>query len=77
MRMCTNNELECPHEERRLRSRVVLIFPDRACYMRLMTALAMEQSEDRLSGHHYLDMKVLEEELIEIRASLPMKSVPA
>jgi hypothetical protein len=45
--------------------------------MRLMTALAMEQSEDRLSGHHYLDMKVLEEEPIEIRASLPMKSVPA
>jgi len=37
----------------------------------------MEQSEDWLTGHRYLGMKMLEEEPIEIRASLPMESIPA
>jgi transposase-like protein len=76
-RLRTTNGLERYHEEHRRRSRVVRIFPNRASCLRLSSALAMEQSEDWLTGHRYLNMKVLEEEPIEIRASLPMESVSA
>jgi putative transposase len=61
-RMRTTNGLERYHEKRRRRSRVIRIFPNRASCIRLSSALAMEQSEDRLTGHRYLNMKVLEEE---------------
>jgi putative transposase len=77
MRMRTTNGLERFHEELRRRSRVVRIFPNRASCLRLMMALAMEQSEDWLTGHRYLDMKVAEDEPIEIKASLFKEKVPA
>jgi len=60
-RMRTNNGLERFHEEIRRRTRVVRIFPNRMSCLRLCTALSMEQSEDWLTGHRYLDMDVLEE----------------
>jgi putative transposase len=62
MRMRTNNGLERFHEEMRRRTRVVRIFPNRESCMRLCCALAMEQSEEWIIGHRYLDMEVLEEE---------------
>lgn len=61
-RMRTNNGLERFHEEIRRRSRVVRIFPNRDSCLRLCSALAMEQSEEWITGHCYLDMDVLEEE---------------
>jgi putative transposase len=68
-RMRTNNGLERFHEEIRRRSRVVRIFPNRMSCLHLCTALSMEQSEEWITGHRYLDMEVLEEkqpELIEL-----------
>jgi transposase-like protein len=76
-RLRTTNGLERYQQEGRRRSRVVRIFPNRASCLRLSSALAMEQSEDWLTGHRYLDMGVLEEEPIELTAQLPMESVPA
>jgi len=35
---------------------VVRIFPSRASLLRLVTALALEQSEEWVSGRRYLDM---------------------
>ena len=35
---------------------MVRIFPSRASLLRLVTALALEQSEERVSGRRYLDM---------------------
>jgi len=61
-RMRTNNGLERFHEELRRRTRVVRIFPNRRSCLRLCTALSMEQSEEWITGHRYLDMEVLEEE---------------
>jgi len=40
---------------------VVRIFPNRAALLRLVTPLAMEQSEEWVSGRRYLDMELLEE----------------
>ena len=60
-RMRTNNGLERFHEEMRRRTRVVRIFPNRASCLRLCSALAMEQSEEWITGHRYLDMEVWEE----------------
>lgn len=70
-RMRTTNGLERHHQEARRRSRVVRIFPNRASCLRLSSALAMEQSEEWLTGHRYLDMRGLEEEQPET-ADLPM-----
>ena len=61
-RLRTTNGLERYHQEVRRRSRVIRIFPNRASCLRLDTALAMEQSEEWLTGHRYLDMRVLEDE---------------
>jgi transposase-like protein len=61
-RMRTNNGLERFHEEMRRRTRVVRIFPNRMSCLRLCAALSMEQSEEWITGHRYLDMEVLEEE---------------
>jgi putative transposase len=72
IRMRTNNGLERFHEEIRRRSRVVRIFPNRKSCLRLCSALAMEQSEDWITGHRYLDMEVLEEEQPEL-IELPKK----
>jgi putative transposase len=64
-RMRTNNGLERFHEEMRRRTRVVRIFPNRASCLRLCSALAMEQSEEWITGHRYLDIDVLEEHQFE------------
>ena len=61
-RMRTNNGLERFHEEIRRRSRVVRIFPNRESCLRLCSALSMEQSEEWITGHVYLDMRVLEDD---------------
>jgi putative transposase len=60
--MRTNNGLERFHGKIRRRTRVVRIFPNRMSCLRLSTALSMEQSEEWITGHRYLDMDVLEEE---------------
>jgi transposase-like protein len=62
-RLRTTNGLERYQQEVRRRSRVVRIFPNRASCLRLTTALAMEQSEDWLTGHRYLNMEALEKPL--------------
>ena len=43
-------------EELKRRTRVVRIFPHPASLLRLVTALAREQSEEWVSGRRYLDM---------------------
>ncbi|MFQ5814625.1 MAG: IS256 family transposase [Anaerolineae bacterium] len=60
-RMRSTNGLERIHQELKRRTRVVRIFPNRASCLRLVSALAMEQSEEWLTGHRYLDMSLLED----------------
>ena len=74
-RMRTNNGLERFHEEMRRRTRVVRIFPNRASCLRLCSALAMEQSEEWITGHHYLDMEALEEDQPESVEMLKLEAV--
>lgn len=40
---------------------MVRIFPNRQACLRLVTALAVEQSEEWVTGRRYLDMRELEE----------------
>lgn len=61
VRVRTTNGLERLNQELKRRTRVVRIFPNRAALLRLVTALAMEQSEEWVSGRRYLDMDLLEE----------------
>ena len=61
-RLRTTNGLERLNQELKRRTRVVRIFPDRASLLRLVTALAMEQSEEWVSGRRYLDMDPFWEE---------------
>jgi putative transposase len=61
LRVRTTNGLERFHQELKRRTRVVRIFPNRAALLRLVTALAMEQSEEWVSGRRYLTMEPLEE----------------
>jgi transposase-like protein len=61
VRVRTTNGLERLNQELKRRTRVVRIFPNRAALLRLVTALAMEQSEEWVSGRRYLDMELLEE----------------
>ncbi len=56
LRIRTTNGLERLNQELKRRTRVVRIFPNRAAVERLVTALAMEQSEEWISGRRYLDM---------------------
>ncbi len=60
-RIRTTNGLERFNQEINRRSRVVRIFPNDASCIRLIGALAMEQSEEWLTGRRYLDMSLLEE----------------
>jgi putative transposase len=60
-RIRTTNGLERLNEEIKRRTRVVRIFPNREACLRLVTALAVEQSEEWLTGRRYLDMRELEE----------------
>jgi putative transposase len=64
-RIRTTNGLERFNQELKRRTRVVRIFPNRESCLRLVTALAVEQSEEWLTGRRYLDM----EELRELRRS--------
>jgi putative transposase len=61
LRVRTTNGLERVNQELKRRTRVVRIFPNRAALLRLVTALAMEQSEEWVSGRRYLDMDLLRE----------------
>lgn len=58
-RIRTTNGLERFNQELKRRTRVVRIFPSRAALLRLVTALAMEQSEEWVSGRRYLDLEPL------------------
>jgi putative transposase len=61
LRVRTTNGLERLNQELKRRTRVVRIFPNRASLLRLVSALAMEQSEEWVSGRRYLDMEQLKE----------------
>ena len=60
-RIRTTNGLERLNQEIKRRTRVVRIFPNRESCLRLVTALAVEQSEEWVTGRRYLDMRELEE----------------
>jgi putative transposase len=60
-RVRTTNGPERLNQEIKRRTRVVRIFPNRGSCLRLVTALAVEQSEEWVTGRCYLDMRDLEE----------------
>jgi putative transposase len=60
-RIRTTNGLERFNQEIKRRTRVVRIFPNREACLRLVTALAVEQSEEWVTGRRYLDMEELRE----------------
>ncbi len=60
-RIRTTNGLERLNQEIKRRTRVVRIFPNREACLRLVTALAVEQSEEWLTGRRYLDVEELRE----------------
>ena len=60
-RVRTTNGLERLNQEIKRRTRVVRIFPNRTSCLRLVSALAVEQSEEWLTGRRYLDMRELEQ----------------
>ena len=57
----TTNMLERFNQELKRRSEVIRIFPNAESCLRLMTALAMEQTMEWACERRYLDMKELEE----------------
>jgi putative transposase len=61
-RLRTTNGLERLNQEIKRRTRVVRIFPNREACLRLVTALAVEHSEEWLTGRRYLDMEELREQ---------------
>ena len=61
-RIRTTNGLERLNQEIKRRTRVVRIFPNRGSCLRLVTALAVEQSEEWVTGRRYLDMEELWEQ---------------
>jgi putative transposase len=56
-RIRTTNGLERLNQEIKRHTRVVRIFPNRESCLRLVTALAVEQSEEWVTGRRYLDME--------------------
>jgi putative transposase len=50
------------NQEIKRRTRVVRIFPNKEACLRLVTALAVEQSEEWLTGRRYLNMEELREQ---------------
>jgi putative transposase len=60
-RIRTTNGLERLNQEIKRRTRVVSIFPNRQACLRLVSALAVEQSEEWVTGRRYLDMEELRE----------------
>jgi putative transposase len=61
IRIRTTNGLERLNQEIKRRTRVVRIFPNREACLRMVTALAVEFSEEWVTGRRYLDMRELEE----------------
>jgi transposase-like protein len=59
-RIRTTNGLERLNQEIKRRTRVVRIFPNERSCLRLVSALAVEQSEEWITGRRYLDMRELE-----------------
>jgi transposase-like protein len=57
-------------QEVRRRTWMVRIFPNQASFQRLTTALTMEQSENWLTNHRYMDLQVSEEEPLEIHSNV-------
>jgi putative transposase len=53
------SRLEQLNPEIKHRTRVVRIFPNKQACLRLVTALAVEQSEEWLTGRRYLNMEKL------------------
>jgi transposase-like protein len=75
----TTNSLERLNQEIKRRTRVVRIFPNRESCLRLVTALAVEVSEEWVTGRRYLDMEELREhrrleELVESEEAMIMES---
>ena len=68
-RIRTTNGLERFNQELKRRTRVVRIFPNPEACLRLVSALAVEHSEEWLTGRRYLDMGELAERRYEERAS--------
>jgi putative transposase len=66
-RIRTTNGQERLNQEIKRRTRVVRIFPNRQACLRLVSALAIEQSEEWVTGRRYLDMGELEEQRCEER----------
>jgi putative transposase len=60
-RIRTTNGQERLNQEIKRRTRVVRIFPNREACLRLVTALAVEQSEEWVTDRRYLDMQELED----------------
>jgi putative transposase len=60
-RIRTTNGLERFNQELKRRTRVVRIFPNPEACLRLVRALAVEQSEEWLTGRRYLNMEELHE----------------
>ena len=61
-RVRTTNSLERSNQEIKRRTRVVRIFPNKEACLRLVSALAVEQSEEWLTGRRYLNMEELREQ---------------
>jgi len=70
VRIRTTNGLERLSQEIKRRTRVVRIFPNREACLRLVTALAAEQSDEWVSGRRYLDVGLLTDEHHELAVSL-------
>ncbi len=68
-RIRTTNGLERLNQEIKRRTRVVRIFPNPQACLRLVTALAVEQSEEWVTGRRYLDMQELEDHRREERGA--------
>ena len=66
-RIRTTNGQERLNQEIKRRTRVVRIFPNPEACLRLVSALAVEQSEEWVTGRRYLDMRELEEQRREDR----------
>jgi putative transposase len=60
-RIRTTNGQERLNQQIKRRTRVVRIFPNRQSCLRLVSALAVEQSEEWVTGRRYLDMEELRE----------------
>lgn len=61
-RLRTSNAIERVNKEIKRRTRVATLFPNEASCLRLVTAVAMEISEDWQTGRRYLNMSKNESE---------------